>query len=260
MKSGQARVLDAQTFTKVIDAVSSRRYPEKNRALLHVSFCLGLRAQEIALLQIKEVARLTGSGGFVLNQILALPASYTKGANALRDSVKARSERVISFKTKEFDKLVRAIEERAKNNLPIDPRDFYPEPRKPQGKSRDIPMVDKRLRESLTEYLEWRLAKAPNSKPTDPLFVTQKGGPYSPNTLQEHFGLMLKDWGGVERASSHSGRRTLLTNIIRKTNDLKAAQKLAGHRSPSTTLIYTEATEADIAEALTAVEGQHTVN
>lgn len=254
MKSGQARVLDDKTFAKLIEVVANKRYPEKNKALLHVSFKLGLRAQEIALLQIKEVARLSGDGAYTLNQILALPAAYTKGANALRTSSTSQSQRVLSFKAKDFDKLVSSIAERAKNNLPIDPKDFYPEPRKSKGKSRDIPMVDESLRQALIEYLEWLLSKWPKSKPTDPLFITQKGGPYSPNTLQEHIGLMLKDWGGIERASSHSGRRTLITKIIRTTKDIKAAQKIAGHKSPSTTIIYTEATELDLKSALTAVE------
>ena len=49
-----------------------------------ISFKLGLRAQEIALLQIKEVARLNTTGtGFKLLEVMALPAAYTKGADAM---------------------------------------------------------------------------------------------------------------------------------------------------------------------------------
>jgi hypothetical protein len=34
--------------------------------------------------------------------------------------------------------------------------------------------------------------------------------------------LMLRDWTGIEKASSHSGRRALITNIIhKKKNQLK---------------------------------------
>ena len=75
----------------------------------------------------------------------------------------------------------------------------------------------------------------PKAKKSDPLFLSQKGGPYSPNTLQEHMALMQRDWAGVERASSHSGRRTLLTDVIHgQRKSVKIAQKIAGHASPST--------------------------
>ncbi|WP_241956272.1 tyrosine-type recombinase/integrase [Marinobacter flavimaris] len=81
--------------------------------------------------------------------------------------------------------------------------------------------------------------------------MTQKGGPYSPNTLQEHLALMQRHWAGIERASSHSGRRTLMTNIIHEQKkSVKVAQKIAGHVSPSTTLIYEEPPEESLKEAL----------
>ncbi|WP_227506180.1 site-specific integrase [Marinobacter psychrophilus] len=83
--------------------------------------------------------------------------------------------------------------------------------------------------------------------------MTQKGGPYSPDTLQEHLALMKGQWTGIERASSHSGRRTLMTNIIHEQKkSVKVAQKIAGHVSASTTLIYDEPPEESLKDALTA--------
>jgi len=139
----------------------------------------------------------------------------------------------------------------AKAGAKIDPEDFYPPVKKHKGKSRDLPMVDNDLRNALTYYLELRISKSKSLKPTDPLFITQKGGPYSPNTLQEHMGLMLRDWAGIEKASSHSGRRSVITNIIHKQKkSVKVAQKIAGHVNPSTTLIYEDPPEEQIGEAL----------
>lgn len=90
-----------------------------------------------------------------------------------------------------------------------------------------MPLVDKDLRAALTEYLRQRIEKSSSLKTTDPLFVTQKGGPYSPNTLQEHMALMLRDWAGIEKASSHSGRRSVITNVIHKQKkSVKVAQKI----------------------------------
>jgi len=112
-------------------------------------------------------------------------------------------------------------------------------------------MVDQDLRRSLNEYLTLRLSKGERLLPSSPLFITQKGGPYSPNTLQEHMALMLRDWTGIEKASSHSGRRSLITNVIHKQKkSVKIAQKIAGHVNPSTTLIYEEPPEEMIENAL----------
>ncbi len=51
--------------------------------------------------------------------------------------------------------------------------------------------------------------------------------------------LMLRDWACIEKASFHSGRRSLITNEIHKQNkSVKVAQKIAGHVNPSTMIIY----------------------
>jgi len=63
--------------------------------------------------------------------------------------------------------------------------------------------------------------------------------------------LMLRNWSGIEKASSHSGRRSLITDIIHKQKkSVKIAQKIAGHASPSTTIIYEEPPEEEISNAL----------
>lgn len=63
--------------------------------------------------------------------------------------------------------------------------------------------------------------------------------------------LMLRKLAGIEKGSSHSGRRTVLNDIIhRQEKPLTLAQQIAGHVNGSTTLIYTEATEDDIAKTL----------
>jgi len=112
-------------------------------------------------------------------------------------------------------------------------------------------MVDKDLLKALITYIQLRLSKGEKFKPSSPLFITQTGGPYSPNTLQEHMALMLRDWAGIEKGSSHSGRRSLITNIIHKQKkSVKVAQKIAGHVNPSTTIIYEEPPEEILEDAL----------
>ncbi len=97
----------------------------------------------------------------------------------------------MSFSVDEFDRIVSQIEAFTRANAKINPADFYPAVKQHKGKSRDLPMVDAELREALTDYLSVRLERDPMAKLSDPLFITQKGYPYSPKTLQEHMALPL---------------------------------------------------------------------
>ena len=251
-KTGQARVPTPAEWQRVFDVIQDHRHPEKNTAIMQISAKLGLRAQEIALLQIKEIARLKKSPpGFTLYKVMSLPAAYTKGANAMGRSTPQYTRRTVSFSVDAFDQVVAQIVDLAKAGVEVDPERFYPPVKKRSGQSRDLPLVDEDLREALTTHLAVRLEKQPDAKPTDPLFVTQKGVPYSPNTLQEHMALILRGWAGIEKASSHSGRRSVITDIIHKQKkSLKVAQKVAGHKSASTTVIYDEPPEEAISDAL----------
>lgn len=251
-KSGQARVPTQEQQQHLFDVISQHRHPEKNTAIMQVSFKLGLRAQEIALLQVKEIAKMNTAGdAFKLLEVMSLPAAYTKGADAKQRSKSQYQRRTISFDIENFNKMVKQIETMAKSGAVVNPEDFYPPVKKHRGKSRDLPLVDGELRKSLIIYLNHRITKGEKLSPSTPLFITQKGGPYSPNTLQEHMALMLRDWAGIEKASSHSGRRALITNVIHKQKkSVKIAQKIAGHVNPSTTLIYEEPPEEMLEEAL----------
>ena len=251
-KAGQARVPTTAEWKRVFEVIQDHRHPEKNTAIMQISAKLGLRAQEIALLQIKEVARLKKSPpGFTLYKVMSLPAAYTKGANAMGRSTPQYNRRTVSFSVEAFDQVVAQIVDLAQAGVEVDPKRFYPAVRKRAGQSRDLPLVDEDLREALTNYLALRLDKHPGAKPTDPLFITQKGVPYSPNTLQEHMALILRGWAGIEKATSHSGRRSVITDIIHKQKkSLKVAQKVAGHKSASTTVIYDEPPEEAISDAL----------
>jgi integrase len=253
-KSGQARVPSREEQQRLFEVIQQNRHPEKNMAIMQISFKLGLRAQEIALLQIKEVAQLKPCGEFTLLKVMALPAAYTKGADAMNRSKSEYERKTISFSKAAFDQMLLQVEKMVQAGATIQPEDFYPTVKKHRGRSRDLPMVDEALREALNNYILLRLSKAQHLKPSDPLFVTQKGGPYSPNTLQEHMALMLRQWAGIEKASSHSGRRALLTDVIHnQKKSVKVAQKIAGHVSPSTTLIYEEPPEEVLSDALANV-------
>lgn len=89
-----------------------------------------------------------------------------------------------------------------------------------------------RLRQILQNYLDIR-----RPSKCDTLFVSQKGSPFSPNSLAQ---VLLKHYNraGLEGCSSHSGRRTMLSHLLKNGVDIVAVSKIAGHTSISTTQRY----------------------
>lgn len=70
-----------------------------------------------------------------------------------------------------------------------------------------------------------------------PLFRTQKRDGFTANTLCQHFHWLYRR-AGIEGASSHSGRRTFITNLAAKGVGVRVLASLAGHRSIGTTQHY----------------------
>jgi integrase/recombinase XerD len=93
--------------------------------------------------------------------------------------------------------------------------------------------VSEKLRKELAIYvktLRYRQAE-------QPLFRTQKREGFTANTLCQHFHWLYRR-AGIEGASSHSGRRTFITNLASKGVGVRVLASLAGHRSISTTQTY----------------------
>ncbi|WP_240472849.1 hypothetical protein [Dasania marina] len=59
--------------------------------------------------------------------------------------------KTISFDTVSFKKVVNQIELLAKSSAEVNPKNFYPLVKKHSGKSRDLPLVEIALRESLAQ-------------------------------------------------------------------------------------------------------------
>ncbi len=252
-KAGQARVITDEQFIHLLSQIKEHRHPEKNTLIMQLSFKLGLRVQEISLLRIKDVVELGSiyTLGFRIKDLLVLPKSFTKGANNTDKTQPKQKRRSVRFTLDEFDRLIHLVSEMTKAGLSINPEDLYPEVNSKGGKTRELPLEDHALKKSISDYLQLRLAKKPHLKPNEPLIISQKGKAYSPNTLQEHMSLMLKQWAGIERASSHSGRRSLATKLLHKQNEhLKTVQQILGHKDASTTVIYHQLPEDEIRNVL----------
>ncbi|WP_151710781.1 tyrosine-type recombinase/integrase [Acinetobacter brisouii] len=101
------------------------------------------------------------------------------------------------------------------------------------NKYREVFLVDERAKEYIMQYL---IQERPINDPNAPLFLSQKGGAFSANSMQRMISNLYKQAG--IKASSHSGRRSFATRLIRKGVDIYSIQQLMGHSSINTTQVY----------------------
>lgn len=108
------------------------------------------------------------------------------------------------------------------------------------GKQRLVYLSNKDVRRSLGEYIKQRQVESIKGlRPESALFMSQKGGRFSPNTMQMLF-KRLFILAGIENASSHSGRRTFATSLIERGVDIKAVSSLMGHSTVAMTAHYVQ--------------------
>lgn len=85
-----------------------------------------------------------------------------------------------------------------------------------------------------------------------PLFVSKWGKAMSPNSLVQVFGRFYK-LAGLSNASSHSGRRSFITNLAHKGVSVRVLAALSGHRHLATTQRYIEVGEHQLRAAVEIV-------
>ncbi|WP_221623865.1 tyrosine-type recombinase/integrase [Burkholderia stagnalis] len=107
-------------------------------------------------------------------------------------------------------------------------------------KQRHAYLTNPKVADAIRDYLdERRNAEGILFNCNAPLFRSQKGGQFTPNTLQQLFQRMYSK-ARLLGASSHSGRRTFATTLIEKGVDIKAVSTLMGHASIAMTARYVE--------------------
>lgn len=108
-------------------------------------------------------------------------------------------------------------------------------PDQTKGNETRIVFISEKLKSELEIYLK-------ATKFTDPFnkfFYTQKrvDEGFTANTLTQHFHYLYKR-AGIVGASSHSGRRSFITNLASKGISVHILASLAGHKSIATTQRY----------------------
>lgn len=109
-------------------------------------------------------------------------------------------------------------------------------PEMTKGKHARTVFISTRLRQELQQYADIYRRAAPLECP---LFYSQKDARkgFTANSLTQTVAKLYRG-AGLDGATSHSGRRTFLTNLANKGTAIHLLRTLAGHRSISTTATY----------------------
>lgn len=108
--------------------------------------------------------------------------------------------------------------------------------------------ISQRLQDELQQYIDMRQPVAPDT----PLFVTAGRKPFNANVLAQHFFWLFKR-AGIEGASSHSMRRSFITNLASKGIGVRVLANLAGHRSIAVTQRYIDVNDDMLRRAVELV-------
>lgn len=121
------------------------------------------------------------------------------------------------------------------------------------NKHRDIPLEHPLVIKTLKDYLGERQAHdGLTFHRNAPLFRSQKHSAFSPNSMARVL-INLYAEAGFEDASSHSGRRSLITQLAYQGIDLNSIRQIAGHSNIATTQRYIEDNPHKIADILKAL-------
>ena len=112
-----------------------------------------------------------------------------------------------------------------------------------KGNNSRAVFLNKKLRKAIKAYLENKYSAAEitafayTNKANLPLFETQKSKGFTANSLAQLLFKLYKDVG-IANGSSHSGRKTFITNLANKGISVHVLAKLSGHSSIATTQRY----------------------
>ena len=123
--------------------------------------------------------------------------------------------------------------------------EFVLSPEQTKGRKARRVFVSQRLQRELAAYIKLRKV----SPKCSALFPTQKDQAFSANSLCQLF-LKIYAESGITGASSHSGRRSLLTSLAAKGVSVRVLQEIAGHSSMDITQRYIDVNDQQMRAAI----------
>lgn len=110
-----------------------------------------------------------------------------------------------------------------------------------KGNEERVLPVGPRAKEALLRYLEARKRRFPSTG--DTLFLTTRGGPISRTTFWWQLRQLARRAGLSGRVFPHQFRHGAATCMLEGGADIRVVQEMLGHRSLSTTMIYTHVSQ-----------------
>ena len=102
-----------------------------------------------------------------------------------------------------------------------------------KGRQPRTVFLPQKLRDELQGYVDLRKS----TNPAHPLFITAGRRAFTANVMTQHFYWLFKR-AGISGASSHTMRRSFITNLAAKGIGVRVLASLAGHRSIAVTQKY----------------------
>lgn len=121
------------------------------------------------------------------------------------------------------------------------------------SKHRDLSLENRTVIKAISDYIAERKKRdGAVFNVAAPLFRSQKGSAFSANAMTRLL-CNIYSSAGFSNASSHSGRRSLITKLAYSGIDLNSIRQIAGHSSISTTQRYIDDNPMVIANILKSV-------
>ncbi|MFZ5787451.1 MAG: site-specific integrase [Acidobacteriota bacterium] len=106
------------------------------------------------------------------------------------------------------------------------------------------------LRVKLEKLWRWKKQRGEGLEPDAPLFVSRRGLRLSSRQLRNLFHVWQERAGFEREMSFHSTRHSSLTNVYRRTRDIRLTQRVARHKSITSTIRYAGPSDEDVLRAV----------
>ena len=173
----------------------------------------------------------SGKAAYISESDLQLTLKSLKGKNSVRNQAVLLASHFMGLRAKEMASLKMGDVYDFRNHILRDTIRLLAAYTK-GNKYREVFLLDTTARNIMLEYILSREDSGPNA----PLFLSQKLQPFTANTMQRMIGNLYKKAG--INGTSHSGRRSFATRLIRHNVDIYSIQQLMGHSSITTTQEY----------------------
>lgn len=173
----------------------------------------------------------SGKAAYISESDLQLTLKSLKGKNSVRNQAVLLASHFMGLRAKEMASLKMGDVYDFRNHILRDTIRLLAAYTK-GNKYREVFLLDTTARNIMLEYILSR----EDSGPEAPLFLSQKLQPFTANTMQRMIGNLYKKAG--INGTSHSGRRSFATRLIRHNVDIYSIQQLMGHSSITTTQEY----------------------